>query len=80
VERTRQRIFELFDDAARLADEINDRALATLALAATMLVGRPAPRAPKKSTRPPETSSRKAERKVSRSNRPANRRRSRADQ
>ena len=40
----RQRIFELFDDAARIANRIGDRPLATLALGASMLAARPMPR------------------------------------
>jgi hypothetical protein len=40
---TRQRIFELFDEAARLADRIDDRALSSLALAGTMIAGPPQP-------------------------------------
>jgi len=44
----RQRMFQLFDEAARVASRVGDRAMATLALGAAMLAARPIPSTCKK--------------------------------
>lgn len=41
MERARQRIFDLFNEAARLADALEDRGLATIAAGAAMVAAQP---------------------------------------
>lgn len=40
----RQRMFELFEEAARIAERINDPGLATVALGAALIAARPGPK------------------------------------
>jgi hypothetical protein len=49
----RQRMFELFDEAARVADRIGERAIATIALGAAMVAARPCALRRKRAVRGP---------------------------